>query len=375
MGRIKAALKAPFVPKLTTEESADLPSQISRTRASIFELERRINVARTNLLTISRCMKGMLPPSADTSKLFSGKFGIFDLPIAIADLEESYSQISQDQQDLLRQQTLRRNTAFPAQLVERPVVIPHSERIISSPRSLNRVYISALKMTIEGSHHLLKVKKQELKLEMDKLEADVRRWGDIYTHMTSSEAQSPSEEQPQQPLSTSLPFLSSQATLRNSMRRSRLPRPPGGIWDLQEYESMVAIKRKAVPVQDIVARTLQRTNGWDTALSEDHKANRALQDYLQPAKEVASDEHGDEENWKPNRIKSYLAVPQPPPWPRRPPPVQHKVLPPAATDVNGVAEINVDELGMNSRRPAILMRGSSETLQGDTANGKYPEWI
>lgn len=59
MDDIKAALRDPFVSKLTAEESADLYSRISHTRASIFELERRINVARTNLLTITRCSKGI----------------------------------------------------------------------------------------------------------------------------------------------------------------------------------------------------------------------------------------------------------------------------------------------------------------------------
>ncbi|KAH9204331.1 hypothetical protein DL95DRAFT_471582 [Leptodontidium sp. 2 PMI_412] len=209
MDDIKAALRDPFVSKLTAEESADLYSHISHTRASIFELERRINV-------------------------FSGKFGIFDLPRAIADLEESSSHVSQDQQDILRQQNLKRNTTFPIKLVERPVFMPDSERTIFSPRSLNRVFIRVLKMTVEGCYHLLKVKKQELKLEMDKLEADVKRCGDIYTHMTSSEARSPLEEQPKQPLSTSSSFSSSHSTPRNLVRRrSRLLRLQGGIWDLQ----------------------------------------------------------------------------------------------------------------------------------------------
>ncbi|KAL5322801.1 hypothetical protein ACEPPN_010778 [Leptodophora sp. 'Broadleaf-Isolate-01'] len=215
MDDIKAALRDPFVSKLTAEESADLYSRISHTRASIFELERRIN-------------------SADSSKVFSGKFGIFDLPRAIADLEESSSHVSQDQQDILRQQNLKRNTTFPIKLVERPVFMPDLERTIFSPRSLNRVFIRALKMTVEGCYHLLKVKKQELKLEMDKLEADVKRWGDIYTHMTSSEARSPLEEQPKQPLSTSSSFSSSHSTPRNLVRRrSRLLRLQGEIWDLQ----------------------------------------------------------------------------------------------------------------------------------------------
>ncbi|PVH80052.1 hypothetical protein DL98DRAFT_210096 [Cadophora sp. DSE1049] len=195
MDSIKSAIRAPFAPKLSTDECADLPSHIAHTRASIFELERRIHVARTNLLTISRCMKGMVPPSSTTSKIYSGTFGVFDLPRAIADLEESCSQITLDQQDLLRQQEVKRSTSFPAQLIDRPVVIPDSERIISPPRSLNCAYIAALRMSAEGSYHLLKVKKQELKIEMDKLEADVKHWGDIYAHMTSSKTDSQEQAQ------------------------------------------------------------------------------------------------------------------------------------------------------------------------------------
>lgn len=96
MDSIKSALRAPFVPKLTTEESSDLPTHIAHTRANIFELERRINVARTNLLTISRCMKDLVSRSSITSEIYSGTFGVFDLPRAIADLEVNCSQTTLD---------------------------------------------------------------------------------------------------------------------------------------------------------------------------------------------------------------------------------------------------------------------------------------
>lgn len=261
MDGIKTALRAPFVPKLTTNESADLPSHIAYTRASIFELERRINVARTNLLTISRCIKSMIPASSTTSKIYSGRFGIFDLPRAIADLEESCSQITLDQQDLLRQKQVKRNTAFPGHLVERPIVIPDSERTISPPRSLNRAYVAALRMSVEGSYHLLKVKKQEMRIELDRLEADVKRWGDIYAHIMSLEAVLQEKMQMTPALSTSTSF-SSQPTLADSEAGSyfQFQRSKGVIWDLQEYENAVLIKRKAVPVQEIVSRTLRTTD-------------------------------------------------------------------------------------------------------------------
>ncbi|KAK0125713.1 hypothetical protein ONS95_000285 [Cadophora gregata] len=140
-------------------------------------------------------MKGMIPPSSTTSKVYSGTFGVFDLPRAIADLEVSCSQMILDRQDLLRQQQVTRNKYFPVQMIEKPVDIPDSERIISPPRSLNRVYVAALGLTAEGSYQLLKVKKQELQIELERLEADVKRWGGIYAHMLSSESDSGSDFQ------------------------------------------------------------------------------------------------------------------------------------------------------------------------------------
>ncbi|KAH7419559.1 hypothetical protein BKA64DRAFT_634238 [Cadophora sp. MPI-SDFR-AT-0126] len=248
MDSIKSALRAPFVPKLTTEESSDLPTHIAHTRANIFELERRINVARTNLLTISRCMKDLVSRSSITSEIYSGTFGVFDLPRAIADLE-----------DLLRQKEIKRRTTFPAQLIDRPVAIPDSERTISPPRSLSRAYIAGLRMSAEGSYHLLKVKRQGLKIELDRLEADVKRWGDIYARMTSS-SESQEQMQTTPALSTSTSFSSQSTLAKSEGDYFQFQIPKGGLWTMQEYENLFAVKRKAVPVEEIVSRTLQRAN-------------------------------------------------------------------------------------------------------------------
>lgn len=354
MDSIKAALRAPFIPKLTTEESVDLPSYVSRTQTSIFELQRHIADTRTNLLTIARCIKSKLPSTTDSYKSFS-EYGIFDLPRAIADLEETYSQISINQQILRHQMDLKRKATFPVQLIERPVVIPDSERMIAMPLSMNRVYVTALAMSAEGHYYLLKVKKQEVQLELEKLKADVKRWGDIYEHMASSERQARSH------ISTSPSFSSTQPTPRNSVGRSYMARHDGGILDFQRYENAIATKRKPVPVRDIVARTMRRADQLKITFSQDDGTNELSQDPCQdPMAEEATRNPG---------VMTIRGSPNTLVGPRPPPravgrPSVYGGVPFVMPDAKDVGDVAVQELGMNTARPAMSMRGSSQTLRG-----------
>lgn len=345
MNTIRSALRT-SVPKLTAEESADLPSHMSYTRNSIFDIEREINVTRTNLLTIARCMQVMLP-SVGPCTLVSGSFGIFDLPRAIADLEESCSQISEDQQELIRQQELKRTTTFPTPLIHRPVVIPDSERTICSPRSLNRAYIATLKMTAEGSYQLLKVKKQELKLELDKLEADIKRWGDIYAHL-SSQIPETSLQQPKPILSTSASFSSSRSTLAGPISEEGKEvvgqEHKDVMSDLRKYETTFAIKRKAVPVNDIVKRTLSRAVPCTRKIGEQMISPPPRSRYRPAPAELPTVV----ERVAPPQLHRQ-SIPQPP------------ELPAMVAEPKDIA-VEVKQPGMDARRHKLFSRGSSRTL-------------
>ena len=91
--------------------------------------------------------------------------------------------------------------------------------------------------------------------------------GVIYVHILSSEADLQEQAQTTPALSTSTSF-SSQPTLAHSDEGGyfQFQSSKRGIWGLQEYDNAVHIKRKAVPVHEIVSRTLQKA---DLSLAED----------------------------------------------------------------------------------------------------------
>ncbi|KAI9049966.1 hypothetical protein LZ554_006113 [Drepanopeziza brunnea f. sp. 'monogermtubi'] len=250
MNSIKRAMRKPFTPKLTREENEDLELHIAQIRSSIFALEHRIETSRTNLLTICRCLKSQLSSAAADSQVFSGTYGIFDLPRTIAALEERCNEITLHQQDLQRPKPPTRNKVCPSELIERPFTIPHDQRTISLPRGLPIGKAAALTVTVEGRYHLLQLKRKQLEIEAGRWEADVKYWGGIYDLMTS-------------PISPSNPAASTFSdyvhTLSN--RQETMPRDENtaGVSTIQRNKS----QRKAVPVKDIVIRTMQKATSPD----------------------------------------------------------------------------------------------------------------
>ncbi|KAJ5038199.1 uncharacterized protein L3040_007066 [Drepanopeziza brunnea f. sp. 'multigermtubi'] len=176
MNSIKRAMRKPFAPKLTREENEDLEFHVAQIRSSIFALEHRIEISRTNLLTICRCLKSQLSSAAADSQVFSGTYGIFDLPRTIAALEERCNEITLNQQDLQRQKPPMRGNVCPSELIERPVTIPHDQRTISLPRGLPIGKAAALTVTVEGRYHLLQLKRKQLETEAERWEADVKNY-------------------------------------------------------------------------------------------------------------------------------------------------------------------------------------------------------
>jgi len=167
--------------------------------------------------------------------------------------------------------------------------------------------------------------------------------GVIYVHMLSSEADLQEQAQTTPALSTSTSF-SSQPTLAHSDEGGyfQFQSSKRGIWGLQEYDNAVHIKRKAVPVQEIVSRTLQKA---DLSLAEDD--GKELIFFQQAASQAAMAPSLWHDNQDENATEKYRSA-----WRSQP-------------DVSAPRPSS-GSIGRPSAQPKmsrILARDSSETLQ------------
>ncbi|KAE8454338.1 hypothetical protein EG329_005263 [Mollisiaceae sp. DMI_Dod_QoI] len=219
-------------------------------RSDIFDLEARLNVLLSNLLTISRCIKSALPPISPGGRFASVNYDVLGMSSAVENLAQICAEEAQKRQYLKR--THSQPHRVSVNRCSQPG--PGPKKPISSA-TLDFRFATGVQSQLEIDLEILVLKKAELMIGVDQLEADlcfwVQVWGDIKAERVLKEgeplvctcnAKQPSFAEHQ---GTKAYVLESPLSLRRpSMERK----------NAVNHIRKATIRRKEVPIREMLDR-------------------------------------------------------------------------------------------------------------------------
>jgi len=179
MFRLFSAKRSPPLEsiELSHREAEMFQDCIVVTRKQILETEWRIKALNANLLTVYRCIETRLHFSHQEFLFVYLRFQRVEIfPL----LQEYRTRSRPGVYHLSVGSTHRTHWEIPnfspVHLIERPVLVPEAERVITPPNSINTkdiVSIAYSKPNLEVQLNLLVLKKAELQADVHKLEKDL----------------------------------------------------------------------------------------------------------------------------------------------------------------------------------------------------------